>query len=93
VSNGERLWAVRYTSEGRSRTLFVSADAAALRALHPESERLQQLGDDYRAVVSEPLGDLPGAWVEVPESTALIIQPGPNEQRPFRPRAPEAVAA
>ena len=29
-----------------------------------------------------------GVWVEVPESTALIIQPGGDEHRPFRPQAP-----
>jgi predicted glutamine amidotransferase len=93
VSDGERLWAVRYSSEHRSRTLFVSEDATALRELHPDSERLQRLGDEDRAVVSEPLGDLPGAWIEIPESTALIVQPGPDEQRPFRPRIPEPAAA
>ena len=86
VSDGERLWAVRYSSQHRSRTLFVSDDAAALRQLHPESERLQHLTDEDRAVVSEPLGDLPGVWREVPESTALIIQSGPDEHRAFRPR-------
>jgi glutamine amidotransferase len=41
-----------------------------------------------RVVVSEPVSDLPGAWREVPESTALIIQPGPDEQKVFRPRPP-----
>ena len=92
VSDGTRLWSVRYSSEHQSRTLFFSADVSALRELHPESERLQRLGDEDRAVVSEPLGDLPGAWIEVPESTALIVQPGPDEQRRFSPRAPEAVA-
>jgi hypothetical protein len=35
-------------------------------------------------VVSEP----PGAWLEIPESTALVIQPGEDEQRPFRPQRP-----
>ena len=93
VTNGERLWAVRYASAGAPRTLFVSEDAGTLRALHPESERLQKLGDEDRAVVSEPLGDLPGAWIEIPESTVLIVQPGPDEQRAFRPRVPEAAAA
>jgi predicted glutamine amidotransferase len=88
VTDGERLWALRYSSARQSRTLYVSEDAAALRALHPESERLQRLGDDDRAVVSEPLGDLPGAWLEVPESTALVVQPGPDEQRPFHPQVP-----
>jgi predicted glutamine amidotransferase len=89
MSNGQRLWAVRYSSEGHSRSLFVSEDISALRELHPDSERLQGLADEDRAIVSEPLGDLPGAWLEVPESTALIVQPGPDERRPFTPRVPD----
>jgi predicted glutamine amidotransferase len=86
LSDGEGLWAVRYSSEGRSRTLFISAEVEALRALHPDSPRLEQLSDEDRAVVSEPLGYLPGVWNEVPESTALIVRHGPDEQRPFQPR-------
>jgi predicted glutamine amidotransferase len=93
LSDGERIWAVRYATEGRPRTLFVSEDVTALRALHPESERLGRWSDEDRAIVSEPLGDLPGAWVEVPESTALIVQPGPDERHPFQPRVPEATTA
>ena len=43
VSDGESIWAVRYSSEGKSRTLFVSAEADAVRRLHPENPRLQRL--------------------------------------------------
>jgi glutamine amidotransferase len=87
-SNGEKLWAVRYSTEHGSRSLFVSEDASALRKLHPENARLQALGDEDRAIVSEPLSDLPGAWLEVPESTALVIEAGADEQRPFVPTSP-----
>ena len=86
VTDGERLWALRYSTEGRSRSLFVSADAQAVRKLHPENQRLQRLRDEDRVVVSEPLSDLPGLWHEIPESTVLVVQPGPDEQREFRPR-------
>jgi hypothetical protein len=86
VTDGERLWAVRYSSEGKSRTLFVSAEAAAVHELYPDDERLRRFRDEDRIVVSEPLADLPGAWLEIPESTVLLVQPGPDEQRPFRPR-------
>ena len=86
VTDGERLWAFRYSTEGRSRTLFVSADANAVRQLYPENRRLQRLREEDRVVVSEPLSDLPGVWHEIPESTVLIVQPGPDEQRPFQPR-------
>ena len=85
-SDGERLWAVRYSSEHDSRSLFVSQDISALRELHPDNPRLQGLSDEARVIVSEPLGDLPGAWLEVPESTALVVQAGAHEQLPFRPR-------
>jgi glutamine amidotransferase len=87
-SNGDRLWAVRYSSEGRSRTLYVSADPSAVQALHPDNERFARLTDEDRVIVSEPLSDLPGVWREVPESTVLLVQPGPDEHFAFEPRAP-----
>ncbi len=86
VSDGASLWAVRYSTEGVSRTLFASAEARSIRQLHPESANLQRLGDEDRVVVSEPFGDLPGLWHEIPEATALTIRPGgEHEMRPFRP--------
>ena len=86
VTDGERLWALRYSTERRSRSLFVSNDASAIRELHPENPRLQRLRDEDRVVVSEPLSDLPGLWQEIPESTVLVVQPGPDEQHSFNPR-------
>lgn len=92
VADGQRLWAVRYSSAHQSRTLYVSADAATVQALHPDDPRFARLTDEDRVVVSEPLSDLPGVWNEVPESTALVIQPGADEQEEFRPRSPARVA-
>ena len=92
LSDGVRLWAIRYSTEGRSRTLFASADASALRQLHPENARVQQLRDEDRVVISEPFGELPGAWEELPEATVLIVQPGADEKRPFRPHVDAARA-
>ena len=40
VTDGETLWAVRYSTVGRSRTLFTSADANVIRRLHPGNARL-----------------------------------------------------
>jgi predicted glutamine amidotransferase len=85
LSDGERLWAFRYSTEGHSRTLFVSAEASSIRHLHPENPRLQRLHDEDRLVVSEPFADLPGVWDEIPEASVLIVQPGADELRPFRP--------
>jgi glutamine amidotransferase len=91
-SDGERLWAVRYSSEQSSRTLYISADSATAQKLYPDSRRFARLTDEDRIIVSEPLSDLPGVWLEVPESTALIVQRGHDEHRPFRPQAPTAAA-
>jgi predicted glutamine amidotransferase len=89
VSDGRQLWAVRYSSEGRSRTLFTSADVESLRRLHPDNPRLQLLREGDRLVVSEPFADLPGAWHEIPESTALFVDAdGRHEMRPFMSKSP-----
>jgi glutamine amidotransferase len=91
VSNGVNLWAVRYSSAGNSRTLFRSEDIDAVKRLYPENERLQQLREGDTIVVSEPLADLPGAWHELDESTAVTVGPqGGCELRRFTPRAPAA---
>jgi predicted glutamine amidotransferase len=86
ITDGERLWALRYSTERKSRSLFVSTDAHAIRQLHPENPRLQRLRDEDRIVVSEPIADLPGVWEAIPESTVLLVQPGPDEQYEFHPR-------
>jgi predicted glutamine amidotransferase len=85
TSDGESIWVFRYSSAGRSRSLYFSTDITTLRRLHPDLAVLQTLGDEARLVVSEPLGDLPGAWNEVPESMCGIVRPGADELVPFRP--------
>lgn len=88
TTDGERLWAFRYSSEGESRSLFFSTDVRTLRAQHPDNPRLAELSDESRVVVSEPLGDLSGAWNPVPESSYGVVQEGADELHPFRPRQP-----
>ncbi|MEU1875290.1 putative glutamine amidotransferase [Streptomyces ambofaciens] len=93
VTDGERVWAFRYSSEGRSRSLYVSTKVDALRALHPDVSFLRELSDETRLVVSEPLGDLPEAWNEVPESSYGVVQPGGGVLHRFRPEYPEGTGA
>ena len=88
TTNGTNVWAFRYSSEGNSRSLFFSTAVTALRELYPDNPMLLGMSEDARLIVSEPLGDLPGVWNEVPESTCGIIQEGPDELRPFTPRTP-----
>jgi glutamine amidotransferase len=92
TTDGECIWAFRYSSEGKSRTLFFSTDVRALRAMYPENELLREVDDESRLVVSEPLGELAGAWNEVPESSWGVIQPGQDELHPFVPEADDVAA-
>jgi glutamine amidotransferase len=92
IADGERLWAIRYSSKGESRTLFVSEDVEAVQRLHPENPRLRELTEGDRVVVSEPLADLSGAWIEVPESTGIRIEDGSVDRSPFEPRRPDSVS-
>jgi predicted glutamine amidotransferase len=87
TSDGKRLWAFRYSSEGKSRSLFFSRDVRTLRELYPEREGLQRLSDDARLVVSEPIG-LPGAWNEVPEASYGVVGGDEDQLMPFKVKAP-----
>ncbi|MEV0902589.1 class II glutamine amidotransferase [Actinoplanes sp. NPDC049802] len=88
ATDGDRIWTFRYSSEGHSRSLYYSTDMTALRALHPDQEILRGLSAETRLVVSEPLGDLPGAWQPVPESSYGIVQKGQDELGRFEPAVP-----
>ena len=88
TTDGETIWAFRYSSEGESRTLYYSTRMDTLKALYPDNEALAAVSDESRVVVSEPLGDLPGAWNAAPEGHLGIVRPGADELRPFTPRRP-----
>jgi glutamine amidotransferase len=88
TTDGDRVWGFRYSSEGRSRSLYFPTLVATLRAQYPDNPVLQGLSDESRLVVSEPLGDLEGAWNEVPESSYGVVQQGQDELHPFTPLAP-----
>ena len=86
TTDGSSVWAFRYSSEGKSRSLYYSTDMRSVREMYPERPRLQEVSDETRLIVSEPLLDLPGAWNEVPESSYGVVQEGEDELRPFQPR-------
>jgi predicted glutamine amidotransferase len=90
TTNGERIWAFRYSSEGKSRSLYFSTSYDTLKALYPDDPRLADFDEESRVVVSEPLGDMPGVWNPVPESSWGVVQPGQDEIGTFTPAAPAA---
>ncbi len=88
ASDGESIWAFRYSSERKSRSLFYTTDVPTLRKLYPDRQLFQDVSEDARLIVSEPLGDVAGVWNEVPESSWGVIGPDRAEIQPFRPKAP-----
>lgn len=85
ITEGERLWAFRYSSERASRSLFYSSRVDDLRTLHPDVAFLRDISEETRLIVSEPLDNLPEAWNEVPEGSYRVVQPGSDELHPFAP--------
>lgn len=88
TTDGQRIIAARYSSERQSRSLYFSTNAWALKEHHPAIEEIQRLSDEARAIVSEPLGDLVGAWSPMPESSIMLVKRGPDELYEFTPRRP-----
>jgi predicted glutamine amidotransferase len=92
ITNGHGLWAFRYSSERESRSLYFSTAIQTLRELYPDTELFRQLDEETRLIVSEPTGDLPGAWNAVPESSYGVVWAGEDKLLPFTPVAPEQAA-
>ena len=83
--DGERVLAVRYSSEGSSRSLFHNKRPSTVGGLNPD---MSDPGKDAVLVVSEPLTDMDEAWEAIPESTSVLVQKGELARRSFEPRRP-----
>jgi predicted glutamine amidotransferase len=85
TTDGDSIWVFRYSSERSTSSLYCSADIGQVRELYPELNVLKELGDDSRFIVSEPLRDLPGAWIEVPEGSWGLVRRGEHRFQTFTP--------
>ena len=92
TTDGDNLWVFRYSTQGRSRSLFFTRDVRALRQQYPDREILREVSDDTRLVVSEPVGDLPGAWIEMPGASYGIVSQKGDQLLPFAPKPPSRAA-
>ena len=91
TTNGDSLWVFRYSSQGRSRSLYFTRDVPTLREQYPDREILREVSDDTRLVVSEPIGDLPGAWIEMPEASYGVVSKAGDQLLPFAPKPPQKI--
>jgi glutamine amidotransferase len=85
VSDGRSAWAFRYSSEGVPPSLYYSTKVSTLREQLPDISIFRTLSDESRLIVSEPLGELAGAWNEVPASTFATMRGGGDMLQAFAP--------
>jgi glutamine amidotransferase len=85
ISDGESLFAARYSTVGKSRSLYYSASRNAAMDIAPHAGKFSS---DARAIVSEPLSTLASEWVPVPEASFLSITKSEISCRPFTPTPP-----
>lgn len=83
VSDGRKVWAVRYASDRQAPTLYHSRDVEDLFRINPQLEGI--VGRSARMIVSEPVGTFSQAWKEVPQSSLVEIDGASFEIRPFVP--------
>jgi glutamine amidotransferase len=88
LSDGERVFAVRYSTVGDSRTLLYTTNVSQLRGLYPDNAKLDRLSDQSRIITSEPTSDLEGVWNMVPEASVIVALGSELDIRPFKPRDP-----
>jgi predicted glutamine amidotransferase len=84
TSDGKNVWGFRYSSEVQSRTLYYGTNVRTLREMYPDRPCLQEVSDETRIIVSEPLVELAGVWKEVPESSYGLVCEGEDELRTFQ---------
>jgi predicted glutamine amidotransferase len=85
VSDGESVWAVRYASDGKAPTLYHSRDVKDIAELIPDVAAA--IGEQARAIVSEPIGRFSEIWSEVRQGSVLHARQGRITSQPFRPTA------
>jgi glutamine amidotransferase len=85
VSDGKSVWVFRYSSAGQPPSLYYSTKVTTLAEQYPDVPMFQDLSEDTRLIVSEPLGDLAGAWNEVAASSFGVIREGEDERGQFEP--------
>ncbi len=77
------MWAVRYSSNQQSRTLYHSRHAGAL---HDIDGSYSPLPEGAVIVLSEPLDDLTEHWEAVGESMLLVVEGANTTLTPFTPK-------
>ncbi|WP_207478491.1 class II glutamine amidotransferase [Arenibaculum pallidiluteum] len=84
LTDGARVMAIRYSSDGQSPTLFHAAGGSLTV---DQGQCRFEATRGAVLVVSEPLDAIDAAWHEVPEGRFLVVQDGVVRLEPFAPAA------
>ena len=81
VADGDRVYALRYSSDGQSPTLFYGTGGE----IRVEDRQVEfSDGDEATLVLSEPLDTQLDDWIEVPEGHIVEASGGKVDVSPFR---------
>ncbi len=83
VADGQALYAVRYSSDHQSKTLYINDGPDALRRMVSQQEELPETG---HLVLSEPLDDCDRDWLLLEESSFVEIRGDKVEVTQFTPQ-------
>ena len=72
VSDGHKIYAVRYATDKDAPTLYISPDIRYIYEVNPEISNL--FGSSARAIVSEPVGDYSDSWKLIPQSSSVMVE-------------------
>ena len=81
ATDGDALYAVRYSSDGKSKTLYHNKGSSGLRDL----DTAGAIPDDGIVVLSEPLDECTAYWQMVPEASFMVVKQGEIQISAFEP--------
>jgi len=88
-TDGRRVYAARYSTDGKSPTLFYGCGTGVRAAVGGDCSG-DQSGADSLLVLSEPLDTDTSHWTAVPEASLLIADHGDIDVRRLELRLPQA---
>jgi len=81
-SDGRKLYAIRHSTDRRSKTLYYNRGKEGLEDVLNQASEISAKGT---VLLSEPIDDCPDNWVAVPESSFVSVEGGEVSIEPFRP--------
>lgn len=86
VADGHCIYAVRYATSGRAKSLYRNKDCRALEEITSGAE--YDLPEHGQLFLSEPLDDCSSHWEQIPPGSFAWMEGGRVEVAPFVPMAP-----